>query len=592
MKSTKALQPTILRVLLVLLGCAWYGSALAAPVDKMFEETRGKYYSSLSLPQQQQPAALKQCIQEFRVIIQKDSDGKYLDKCLYLIAQGYHRLYDASPDERNLKAAQKYYRMLVQEMPDSPLADDSQYLLGIIYLEQDPAQAYLEFVKVGIYFPGGDMQPRASEKAEQLKQQLSSAKEQKQGQPADAAPAFAFASGSAAAPSLPSNTPNPAATPDVRPKRTQLNSIQHWAGKDYTRVALYVSEPVVFERHDLPAEPKIGLPDRIYVDLKNCRLNSKLDKNISIEDRFLRRVRVVQYDPTQVRVALDLDAMKSYKIFSLADPYRVIIDVQGIEPEPVKALQPKQVVIPKGSQTSTLARQLGLQVGTIVLDPGHGGKDKGAISPNGLYEKDIVLGIAKRLKRNLEITTGCKVILTRTDDRFLTLEERTAIANAQKADLFVSLHINAHEDRNLHGTETYYLNLSNDKESARVAALENATSTRRISDLENILKDIMLNTKINESAKLAKTVQSNLIASLQKNYDSIRDLGVKQAPFYVLLGAEMPSILIETAFITNKTEEKRLQDKNFQQSLVSGISSGIGSYIRQMKQFADVGRLQ
>jgi len=591
MKSKKLVPEKIVCAILVVLCCACYSSALAASVDKVFEETRKKYYSSLALPHQQQPAALKQCIQEFRDIIGKDSNGTYVDKCLYLIAQSYHRLYDANPNEANLKAAQKYYRMLVQERPDSPLADDSQYLLGIIYLEQDPAQAYLEFVKVGIYFPNGDMQPRASEKAVQLKKQLSSPKKQVQDKPGDSAPAFAFASGSAAAPSLPSNTPNPAATPDVRPKKIQLDNIQHWAGKDYTRVALYVSEPVVFERHDLPAEPKIGLPDRIYVDLKNCTVNSKLNKNIAVEDRFLRRVRVVQYDPTQVRVALDIDAMQSYKIFSLADPYRVIIDVQGIESEPVKPPKPMQVVIPKGSQTSTLARQLGLQVGRIVLDPGHGGKDKGAISPNGVYEKDVVLAIAKRLKRNLELTTGCKVILTRTDDRFLTLEERTAIANAQKADLFVSLHINAHEDRSLHGTETYYLNLSNDKESARVAALENATSTRRISDLENILKDIMLNTKINESARLAQTVQTSIIAGLKKNYDGIKDLGVKQAPFYVLLGAEMPSILIETAFITNKTEEKRLQDKNFQQHLVSGISSGIGSYIRQMKQFADVGRM-
>ena len=591
MKSKKANQPKILSAIVIVLICALYSSALAAAVDKQYEEARKKYYSSLSLPQQNQPPALKQCIKEFQTIIEKDNDGKYVDKCLYLIAQSYHRLYDVTPTDEYLKAAQKYYRMLVHDMPHSPLADDSQYLLGIIYLEQNPAQAYLEFVKVGIYFPSGDMQPRAAEKAEQLKKQLAGSKDQKKDKPSNTAPAFAFASGSAAAPSLPSNTPNPAASSDDRPKLTQLKSIQHWAGKDYTRVALYVTEPVVFERHDLPAEPKIGLPDRIYVDLKNCRLNSKINRNISMEDRFLQRVRVAQYDPTQVRVALDIDDMESYKIFSLADPYRVIIDVQGKHSEPVKAPVPKQIVIPKGSQTSTLARQLGLQVGRIVIDPGHGGKDKGAISPNGTYEKDIVLEIAKRLKRNLEITTGCEVILTRTDDRFLALEERTAIANAKKADLFVSLHINAHEDRNLHGTETYYLNLSNDKESARVAALENAPSTRRISDLENILKDIMLNTKINESAKLAKTVQSNIIANLAKKYNGIRDLGVKQAPFYVLLGAEMPSILIETAFITNKTEEKRLQDKNFQKNLVSGISSGIGSYIRQMKQFANVGGL-
>ena len=589
MKTLASRQSKLSVTIVIVLMFISYGVALAAPVGKMFEETRKRYYANLSLPQEQQSAALRQGIEGFRKVLAADSNGKYTDKCLYLIAQSYHRLYDDHPTAEYLRGAQKYYRMLVHELPQSPLADDAQYLLGIIYLEEDPSQAYLEFVKVGIYFPQGDMRLRAAEKAQQLKAQLASPERPEKDEPNGAAPAFAFASGSAASPSLPSNSPKPLPTPAVQSSLNRLNNIQHWAGDDYTRVALYVSEPVNFERHDLPAEPKIGLPDRIYIDLKNCTVSSSLEGNVSVKDRFLKRMRVAQYDPTQVRVALDIEDMKSYKIFSLADPYRLIVDVQGKQSEPAKLQQPREIVIPKGSQTSTLARQLGLQVGRIVIDPGHGGKDKGAISPNGLYEKDIVLAIAKKLKKSLESTAGCEVILTRSDDRFLSLEERTAIANAQKADLFISIHTNAHEDRDLHGTETYFLNLSNDKESARVAALENATSTRRISDLENILKDIMLNTKINESAKLATTVQTNIIRNLRKNYNSVKDLGVKQAPFYVLLGAEMPSVLIETAFITNKSEERRLLDKNFQKSLVAGISSGISSYIQQMKQFANVG---
>lgn len=568
--------------------------AVAAPsgIDQRFEEVRKNYYASLSLPQQQQPAALKERIEEFNRLLTEDRQGRYQDKCLYLIAQSYHRLYDANPTAQFLNQAREYYRQLVHDLPKSPLADDAQYLLGIIYLEEDPSQAYLEFVKVGIYFPQGDMRPRAEEKAQQLKTLLSSQKATDKNASGGSAPAFAFASGSAASPSLPSNTPKHAVSQEKPSGLNKLRDIQHWAGDDYTRVALYVSEPVNFQRHDLPAEPKIGLPDRIYIDLKNCTVNRSIASNITVEDRFLKRMRVAQYDPTQVRVALDIEDMKSYKIFSLADPYRLIIDVQGKRSQPATAQKPEEVTISKGSQTSTLARQLGLQVGCIVIDPGHGGKDKGAISPNGLYEKDIVLAIAKRLKQTLEQTSGCQVILTRTDDRFLSLEERTAIANTHRADLFISIHTNAHEDRNLYGTETYFLNLSNDKESARVAALENATSTRRISDLESILKDIMLNTKINESAKLAKTVQRNVIANLKKNYGKVKDLGVKQAPFYVLLGAEMPSILIETAFITNKHEERRLLDKNFQSRLVAGISSGIGAYIQQMKQFANAGGAQ
>lgn len=580
-------------LLAVVLLCLYLtvGAAMADPVDDLFEGARKKYYTTLALPQEQQAAGFKQGIHDFQEVIKKDSSRKYLDKCLYLIAQIYHRLYDAMPNKTYLHEAQSYYRRLVSDLPGSPLADDSQYLLGIIYLEEDPAQAYLELVKVGLYFPNGDMRPRAEEKATQLKAQLAAPQPKKTDEKPAAAPSFAFASGSSATPSLPSNTPAAPAAADNKnqPQLPQLKGIQHWAGEGYTRVALYVSEPVKFERHDLPAEPGIRDTDRIYIDLKNCMVEPKMEGGSIIQDPFLHRLRVAQYDPTQVRVALDVKDMKSYQIFSLADPYRVIIDVRGKKAEPGAAEKPQTVTVPKGSQTSTLARQLGLRVGVIVLDPGHGGKDTGAISANGVYEKDIVLQIAKKLKKRLEATTGCRVVLTRSTDRFLSLEERTAIANANKADLFVSLHTNAHDDQNLYGTETYFLNLSKDKESARVAAMENATSTRKISDLEHILKDIMLNTKINESAQLAKSVQQKMITDLSRKYDGIKDLGVKQAPFYVLLGAEMPSVLIETAFLSNRKDEQRLRDGNFQETLAAGISQGVESYIQQMKKFAEVG---
>lgn len=589
MKTSRVSATYVLLTAIVLFLYLVEGVALADPVDAMFEGARKKYYATLAMPQDQQTAGLNQSIREFQEVIKKDASRKYLDKSLYLIAQAYHRLYDVMPNKTYLHEAQSYYRKLVSDLPGSPLADDSQYLLGIISLEEDPARAYLEFVKVGMYFPNGDMRPRAEEKAAQLKAQLAAPQPKKADEKPGVAPSFAFASGSAATPSLPSNTPAAPTATNNQAGMAQLKGTQHWAGEGYTRVALYVSEPVKFERHDLPAEPGISDTDRIYIDLKNCTVEQNMEGSTIIQDPFLHRLRVAQYDPTQVRVALDVKDMKSYQIFSLADPYRLIIDVRGKKPTAGTVEKPQTVTVPKGSQTSTLARQLGLQVGTIVLDPGHGGKDTGAISANGVYEKDIVLQIAKKLKKRLEATTGCRVVLTRTTDRFLSLEERTAIANANKADLFVSLHTNAHDDQRLRGTETYFLNLSKDKESARVAALENATSTRKISDLEHILKDIMLNTKINESAQLAKSVQQKMISDLSRRYDGVKDLGVKQAPFYVLLGAEMPSVLIETAFISNRAEEQRLRDGNFQENLAAGISRGIEAYIEQMKRFAAAG---
>jgi N-acetylmuramoyl-L-alanine amidase len=240
----------------------------------------------------------------------------------------------------------------------------------------------------------------------------------------------------------------------------------------------------------------------------------------------------------------------------------------------------------------SLARQFALGVKRIVIDPGHGGKDCGAMSCNHIAEKDITLAISKALKENLEKEIRCKVILTRTRDQFLTLEERTRIANDAKADLFISIHANAHSDTTLSGVETYYLNFAKDQESARVAALENRPSNRSMSELKALLNKLLVATKANESASLARQVQRNIIAKLKAKGDKVHDLGVKQAPFRVLLGAEMPSILIETAFITNSTDESRLKSGQFQQNLAKGITAGIDSYIAEVKRVAKAGERQ
>jgi N-acetylmuramoyl-L-alanine amidase len=176
-----------------------------------------------------------------------------------------------------------------------------------------------------------------------------------------------------------------------------------------------------------------------------------------------------------------------------------------------------------------------------------------------------------------------EAILTRKSDKFLPLEERTALANTQKADLFVSIHTNAHKNRRVYGMSTYILNVATDAEAARLAAFENAVSAKRISDLEKILNDLMLNSKINESSRLADAVQHGLLKRLPKNYSRVKDLGVKQAPFYVLIGARMPSIMVEASFVTNKREEKRLASGAYQDAVADGIIAGIRSYIKQIE---------
>jgi N-acetylmuramoyl-L-alanine amidase len=228
-------------------------------------------------------------------------------------------------------------------------------------------------------------------------------------------------------------------------------------------------------------------------------------------------------------------------------------------------------------QQLSLAQQLGLGIGTIVIDPGHGGKDPGAIA-SGMKEKDIVLKTGKRLAVHLREKLGATVILTRDKDTFMPLEERTAIANTNSADLFISLHVNAHPSPDIRGIETYFLNLTTNSEAMRVAARENATSTHQLSDLQDILSDILQNSKINESSRLADQVHQSIGSGLSEAPFTLKNMGVKQAPFYVLIGAEMPAILIEIAFISNPDDAELLGDDEFIDKLAAQISDGISQY--------------
>jgi N-acetylmuramoyl-L-alanine amidase len=282
---------------------------------------------------------------------------------------------------------------------------------------------------------------------------------------------------------------------------------------------------------------------------------------------------------------VDIKSFENYNVFSLNNPFRIVIDVRGrselqdeTNPDIAEAFSDKN---------ASIARQLALGVRRIVVDPGHGGKDYGAPGyRKGVHEKDVVLDISKKLAARLKKELACEVLMTRSDDVYLTLEERTAIANTKKADLFISVHANAARNRNAYGIETYFLNLTTDEESIAVAARENATSEKNISELQTILNDLMRNAKVNESSRLATYVQKDLCGYLDQHYSQIYDKGVKQAPFYVLLGAQMPSILIETSFISNSRECRRLTDSQYQDHLCEGIVKGVRRYIQETRPTA------
>jgi N-acetylmuramoyl-L-alanine amidase len=365
-------------------------------------------------------------------------------------------------------------------------------------------------------------------------------------------------------------------------------------------------------------------PHRLYVDFSKSYVPAKSRIPITVHDGLLKQVHSSQTGENTARVVLDLQSLSEYKIFSLSDPFRVIVDVHGAISETQNAQTPAsaQTIPPPSSSLTTpsikttqpdeeegnraiislteqkkrsaqtesdrsskgghreklsLAQQLGLGIRKIVIDPGHGGKDPGAMA-FGLKEKDIVLKISKKITKILNNTYHYEVVLTRTKDIYLPLEERTAIANTHKSDLFISIHINAHADQASGGIETYFLNLATDANAMRIAARENASSTHSIGELQDILVSLMKNSKIDESSRLAGFVQTNLVSGLGRSYKP-RDLGVKQAPFYVLIGAEMPAILAEISFITNPDEAKLLQDDQYLNKIAEQLAAGIVAYV-------------
>jgi N-acetylmuramoyl-L-alanine amidase len=364
-----------------------------------------------------------------------------------------------------------------------------------------------------------------------------------------------------------------------------VKDLRFWSNPSYTRIVIDADRETRFSHRLLKKDPSIRKPQRLYIDMKNSRLDDHIQKNIPINDQLLSDARAGQYTADTVRIVVDIKSFKHYKIFSLKNPFRIVLDVWGEEKgKQVAGSTVPPVSIPSSGKLSSgaIARQLALGVSRIVIDPGHGGKDYGAPGyKKGVHEKDIVLQIAKKLATKVESELKCEAILTRSTDRYLTLEERTAIANTKNADLFVSIHTNAVRNKHAYGIETYYLNLATDDDAILVAARENATSTKNISDLQSILNDLMQNAKINESSRLATMVQTEMCQHLKKNFSHIKNKGVKQAPFYVLLGAQMPALLVETSFISNPRECKRLTTKEYQDKLCEGIIRGIKKYIKE-----------
>lgn len=542
----------------------------------------------------------------FRRIYLSNPQSEQAPASLFFLGRMYRKMYQKFNLGIDLDESLSYFKDTSRLFPGHPLADDALYAEGLIYLEikRDPKNAADAFEKVLSRYPGGNMRTEATNSLKALSKDF--------------------------------DLPLPTSLVDTEQidQLVTILPIKYWSSQEYTRIVVMAAGPITYK--EVLLKEQAGHPRRLYIDFKGSYISPEQRKQVPVEDGLLRQIRTDQSSADTVRVVLDIDSIDSYKIFSLPEPFRVVIDVRGerkprtIATKKVEISQPtvppasvdttvpattavaktvsgkiktppttviivnnqkkrvfpqnpvsiKEETVPSTKQPLSLAQQLGLRVRKIVLDPGHGGKDPGAMA-NNMLEKDIVLKIARELRPILKKELNCEVILTRDEDISLPLEERTAIANTEEADLFVSLHVNAHPSPKTRGTETYFLNLSTNAEAMRVAAMENATSTHQMSDLEDILSDIMKNSKIDESSRLAQHVHKSILNGIaDKKFGDIKNLGVKQAPFYVLIGAQMPAILIEIAFISNKEDAENLKNPQFIKTVTREIALGIKSYVQ------------
>jgi N-acetylmuramoyl-L-alanine amidase len=404
------------------------------------------------------------------------------------------------------------------------------------------------------------------------------------------------------------------AAPSARADATAtLRAIRREVLPDALRITLELEHEATF------IEERLEAPARVFLDLRDTRAVEALqDATITFPDDVVRQARVGRRPGNRTRVVFDLQGAARHSVYSLYNPYRVVIDFErtetaakGFAPSPAAPLSSKAAPVPKtpavapatptrrgaapdaGAPPSTaaanaaggfsLSRQLGLGVARVVIDPGHGGRDPGAQIRN-LDEAEVVLDIALELERLLTKEPNVEVVLTRRTNAYVPLEQRTAIANTSGADLFLSIHVNASANQAARGFETYFLNFASNSEAEALAARENAGSARTMSSLPEIVKAIALNNKIDESRDFASMVQKSLQERLRRTNPAARNLGVKQAPFMVLVGATMPSVLVEVSFLTNRNEATLLRSESHRRRLAEALFAGIMSYQRSLKK--------
>jgi len=542
---------------------------------------------------------MRQAVTAYQQVVLRHPTSGYCDNALWLAAQLSAETFSRHGDQRDRQTALRLLANLVREYPASPFVAQAQASTARIIALASPDPSSTTPVEP----------PRAP----------------------------AIAPAAVAARPVPSA---PAASPGG--ELVLVRDIRRQTIGGGALVEIEVDGPVVYR------EERLERPARLFFDLANTRTMEALrDATVSFESGSVRQIRVGRRPNNTTRIVLETSDATRCVSRMASTPYRLVVSCRDdgeplslvraspppppaaavppaavvvtlgtaapipaprVEPEsklPVQASQPSATdgATPRETGAATpasppaapgppsangrggysMARQLGLRVGRIVIDAGHGGRDPGASGP-GYSESALTLDIALRVEKLLAKEPGVEVVLTRRADDYVPLQERTAIANREGADLFVSIHANASRNRNARGVESYLLNFASTPDAAAVAARENASSTLTMSHLNDLVKQIALHSKLDESRDLAGHVQNALVRKLRTSNNGLRDLGVKQAPFVVLVGAAMPSVLVEVAFLTHREEGRLLGTGSYRQRIAESLLDGIRRYLRTLKR--------
>ena len=554
---------------------------------------------------------------EFEEIAGRDPDGPFAGRALFYAASAAEAGGESGRKADDLRRAADLFGKAARafESKDSWVDDCLMRRAKLLVRLGNGDLAYGDLLQIVHEFPKGDQAEAAKAMLRTMDEARAGAKSLAAPKAPEPAPTPAPAPASAQAAAEPQATPAPAGS-----GAATLTDVRFFTSDDYTRIVLDLDKPAAYEHHPLPADPAHQKSHRMYLDLKDTRLSAQASRTQDVPASFLQSVRAGQYDPATTRVVLDFQELKQYHVFALDNPYRIVIDVYAsgssaakaepkAEPEKPKAQaadkpKSKEPGAPKASAKAApepapgernkkvagdVLAQLGMTIETVLIDAGHGGKDPGCMAkvkaPGGyveVMEKNVTLHMAKILGSLLQ-SKGYKVMYTRDDDRYVSLEDRSVMGNLKKADLFISLHVNANTDDDVRGLETYFLGKARKDKELRLAAYENNVDPVKISDTQKIVLDLVHSFKIEESKVLADDVQKRVVRDLRAKWEGINDHGARPAPFFVLIGAKMPAILVEIGYLTNPAEAPRLLDESYLRSLAGGILDGIETYKRGLR---------